>query len=120
MSKYKIAKIGGLLLEEIYGGDSGNIANKVCYVGMSSYDEFSLIVITKKDRFYQGLLLLIETVQSYYPNEKQKVVLNLRNETTIHIKTATPYSIEYYVEQKPLEKNNQAEFLFLPVVLKSG
>ena len=41
MSKYKTAKIGGLLLEEIYGGDNGNIINRVCYAGMSSSDELS-------------------------------------------------------------------------------
>jgi len=120
MSKYKTAKIGGLLFEEIYGGDSGNIVNKLCYVAMPSSDEFSLTVITKKDRFYQGLSPLSEIVQSYYPNEKQKIVLNFRQETTIYIETAIHHSIEYYVEQKPLERNDQAEFLFLPLVLRSG
>ncbi|MEA3515326.1 MAG: hypothetical protein U9R34_07635 [Nanoarchaeota archaeon] len=119
MLKYKIAKIGGLLLEEIYGGDSGNIVNRVCYAGMLSSDEFSLIIITKKDRLYQGLSPLIETAQSYYPNEKQKVFLNLRNEPIIHVKTVAPDSIEYYVEQKPLKRDYSEEFLFLPLVLKS-
>jgi len=97
MSKYKTTKVDELMVNDIYGGDIGNIVNRVYYRGMYSVDSFSLTIIDKRDKSYQR--------HSFsFPNETQKIVLDFRKETAIHIKKATPNSIEYYVEQKPFER----------------
>lgn len=97
MLKYKKAKVWELMVNDIYRGDIGNIINRVYYRGMHSDDSFSLTMIDKRDKSYQRYSFS-------YPNETQKIVLDFRKETTIHVKKATPNSIEYYVEQKPFER----------------
>lgn len=103
MLKYKTAKVGELMVNNIYGGEIGEIVNRVYYTGMPSSGAFSLTIIDKRDESHNHPFLNKE-LQCFYPNEKQKIVLNFRQETTIHIKEAIPHSIEYYVEQAAFER----------------
>ena len=104
MLKYKTAKVGELMVNNISSGEIGEIVNRVYYTGMPSSDVFSLNIIDKRDELSQNHPFLNNDLQCFYPNEEQEIFLDFRKETIIHIKEATPYSIEYYVEQEPFER----------------